>query len=278
MNLADLNAAIRWAEKEGWNPIVHAANAYYASDPRGYFLLKNHHATLATLSKVKYDQGLVFMGFYMVDPLLRSQGYGKYLWDNVTETFVNDGYIGLDGVVAQIKNYQTSGFELYVTTSRYRYDNNKHQAMDDLSASITLSTDFVMSDLIAYDQSIFSQNRTAFLKHWLQLPSAIRLMAYHKQNLCGYGQLVKAIDGYRVSPLFADSADIALYLFDKLCQSLPEHTPIYIDIPDNHEAVPMFIKLFKPTKISESARMYYQGKQPQRLIHKEFGRTTLELG
>lgn len=281
MGLADLDAATRWAEKEGWNPICHAVSAYYTADPQGFFLLKNQHITIATMSKVKYSQGLAFIGYYIVEPAHRGQGYGKYLWDKVTENIDNEMYVALDGVVAQLNNYQASGFELYTTTSRYRQNTGDHKKNHiNLSSSITLNTDVDMAELIAYDQTVFSQHRADFLKHWLQLPSAKLVVAYdtQKQHICGYGQLVKAVEGYRISPLFADNVDIAIAIYDKLCQAAPGNIDIYIDIPNNLDSAKALINYFGLTKVFETARMYYHGKQPERLWHKEFGRTTLELG
>lgn len=279
MDIDDLKSAIAWAGKEGWNPISHAAEAYYALDPHGYFLLRDQKHTIATISKVKYKQGLAFIGFYIVDPAYRGQGYGKYLWDAIVKDLNKDAYVALDGVVAQISNYQTSGFELYTTTSRYYQHVNCLLQIYEISPThVTFCDEVAMEDLIAYDQSVFSQAREGFLMHLLKLPDAKRLIAHDKKRICGYGQILKAKDGYRISPLFADDFDIAAYIFNHLCQTVKENLPIYIDIPDNHKDAKAFVELFQLEKSFETARMYYHNKQPKRLEHKEFGRTTLELG
>ena len=38
MTRQDLNIAVEWATKEGWNPGVYDTDAFYKTDPNGYFM------------------------------------------------------------------------------------------------------------------------------------------------------------------------------------------------------------------------------------------------
>ena len=40
MSRADLDLALEWAAQEGWNPGWHGADAFYATDPNGFFTRK----------------------------------------------------------------------------------------------------------------------------------------------------------------------------------------------------------------------------------------------
>jgi hypothetical protein len=38
MNRCDLDVALSWAAKEGWNPGLHDAEPFFAADPSGFFV------------------------------------------------------------------------------------------------------------------------------------------------------------------------------------------------------------------------------------------------
>ena len=279
MQLEDLKQAVAWAKKENWNPILNAAEAYYATDPSGYFLLKKDNETIATLSQVKYGNGFAFIGFYIVTPTLRGQGYGKYLWDEITKHNKPHDAIALDGVVAQEKNYQASGFVLETYTTRYAHGlDTPLTTPTPHPQNITLSTDIDTDDLVQYDQAVFSQDRSVFLAHWAQLPNTIRIAAMKHGKICGYGQIVKATEGYRIAPLFADDVDIASYLYQALCQQIQMPSTVYIDMPDNQPEGAKFLRQWPLRPVFKTVRMYYHGNIPTRQAHKEFGRTKLEIG
>src|SRR5258708_2528686 len=97
----ELDVALDWAAKEGWNPGVHDANSFWAADPDG-FLVAEHNGQLAgVLSVVSYDARFGFMGLFIVRPDLRKQGIGRALWADGMKTkrsrLLAGATIGLDG-------------------------------------------------------------------------------------------------------------------------------------------------------------------------------------
>jgi ribosomal protein S18 acetylase RimI-like enzyme len=54
---------------------------------------------IATISAVSYGGRFGFIGFYIVDPEFRGQGYGRKIWDAALERHRGQ-CLGLDGVVA----------------------------------------------------------------------------------------------------------------------------------------------------------------------------------
>lgn len=87
----------------------------------------------------------------------------------------------------------------------------------------------------------------------------------------------KCRTGYKVGPLFADSAQLADSLFISLTSSVPEGDPVYLDVPAaNDEAVGLAGRYgMKP--VFKTARMY-SGNAPAIDINGTFGITTFELG
>jgi hypothetical protein len=95
-------------------------------------------------------------------------------------------------------------------------------------------------------------------------------------KLRGYGMIRRCREGWKIGPLFADSANIAERLFMSLsAQAVGE--PIWLDIPEiNDDAVALAAK-HEMTEVFGCARMYY-GSPPVMPWHRIFGATTFELG
>lgn len=71
------------------------------------------------ISAVAYNSSFRFLGFYIVKPVYRKQGYyGFKLWQQ-TLHHLEHHVIGLDGVIEQQENYRKSGFKLYYRTIRF---------------------------------------------------------------------------------------------------------------------------------------------------------------
>ena len=105
MTRKDLDVAISWAAKEGWNPGLHDAEAFYAVDPRGYFMGFLDDKPVASLSAVSYPGRFGFLGFYIVKSEHRGKGYGWAVWQEAMK-YLQSHNVGLDGVVAQQENYK----------------------------------------------------------------------------------------------------------------------------------------------------------------------------
>jgi hypothetical protein len=59
MNRQEVDIAIEWAQKEGWNPGLHDAECFYHADPTGFYAAKLDGEVVGTISLVKYPDGLV---------------------------------------------------------------------------------------------------------------------------------------------------------------------------------------------------------------------------
>ncbi len=66
MTREELDIAISWAAEEGWNPGLYDADAFYATDPNGFFIGLLDNQPIACISAVSYNNSFGFMGFYIV--------------------------------------------------------------------------------------------------------------------------------------------------------------------------------------------------------------------
>jgi GNAT superfamily N-acetyltransferase len=85
MTRNQIDIAVEWAAKEGWNPGLHDADCYYAADPDGFFIGLRDDEPIATFSAVKYGESYGFSGFYIVKPEHRGKGYGIQIWYKAAE-------------------------------------------------------------------------------------------------------------------------------------------------------------------------------------------------
>ena len=75
------DVAVEWAGREGWNPGLHDAPSFYATDPKGFFVGLLGDEPISCISAVAYDQSFAFLGFYIVKPEHRGKGYGQKIWN-----------------------------------------------------------------------------------------------------------------------------------------------------------------------------------------------------
>ncbi|MGD9293655.1 MAG: GNAT family N-acetyltransferase, partial [Roseobacter sp.] len=115
---AELGDVLEWAAAEGWNPGLDDAAAFFATDPRGFFVAEMADALVAAISVVNHNDSFAFLGLYIVMPQHRGKGIGLRLWQHALE-HASSRTVGLDGVAEQQDNYRTSGFTHAGGTTRF---------------------------------------------------------------------------------------------------------------------------------------------------------------
>lgn len=273
MNRDDLQIAIAWAAAEGWNPGLHDAECFYAADPLGFWMGLLGDEPIATISAVKYGNSFGFVGFYIVKPEYRGQGYGMQLWNAALDT-LSGRNIGLDGVLAQQENYQKSGFQFAYRNIRYEGVSSR-ESMNH-SGFVELST-IPFEMIAAYDRSFFPGDRIQFLRSWINQPDSGALGILQNNMLLGYGVIRLCHTGYKIGPLFADQPDLAEALFVALQSTVAAGTPIYLDVPEINVAAVNLAEKYQMQRVFETARMYTQSL-PELPYDRLFGVTTFELG
>ncbi len=279
MTRQDLDLAIDWAAAEGWNPGLQDADCFYAADANGFLMGWLANQPVAAISVVKYGDRFGFLGFYIVRPEFRGQGYGWRLWQAGLATLAGRN-IGLDGVVEQQENYGRSGFTLAHRNLRYSGRRLELPSFDSSAAKadriISLAS-VPIEQVIAYDQAFFPGPRDAFIRCWLTRPQIYAVGILHNSQIAGYGVIRPCRKGYKVGPLFADTPQFAAAIFQALQAHLPINSEFYIDMPVVNVDAIALAESYAMTPVFETARMYTQSA-PQLPIERTFGITTFELG
>jgi len=269
----ELDIAVEWAAKEGWNPGLYDADSFYATDPKGFFLGFLNNEPIASISAVAYDNKFGFLGFYIVKPEYRGMDYGIQAWNEALKHLPTQN-IGLDGVVTQQENYKKSGFKLAYRNIRYEGIGIEEEGDN---SKIVLLKDIPFEQIASYDDQIFPTTRHVFLKSWIKQPESLAIGFVEKKKLLGYGMVRKCRTGYKVGPLFADTEVIADTLFQKMRGFVGKGTPIFLDVPEVNKSAVALAEKYKMKPMFETARMYTK-KELRVSLHNVFGVTTFELG
>jgi ribosomal protein S18 acetylase RimI-like enzyme len=269
MTRDELDLASSWAVAEEWNPGRFDAACFHAVDPDGFFVGILDGEAVASLSAVAYDASYGFLGLYIVKPELRGLGYGIELW-NAAMAYLGDRNVGLDAVIAQVSNYEKSGFKTAYRDVRY-----KGIGEGAVAPGLTNLTEIPFAEIAAYDSAVFGTPRHRFLACWLRQPGYRGVGMIDDRQLHGYGVIRPAQTGFRIGPLFADEEAIAETIFQALAADVGD-VPIFIDVPEVNRAVRALVQRHKMEPMFECVRMYNK-KIPETPIAKIYGVTSFEL-
>lgn len=267
------NIAIEWASNEGWNPGLHDAACFESADPKGFFVGLLNDLPIACISAVRYNSGFGFMGFYIVKPEYRGKGYGIKIW-NVAMQYLQNHNIGLDGVVEQQDNYRKSGFRLAYSNIRYE---GFTQPVSASFEDIVPFTPSLFEAVASYDRFCFPDERDVFLRCWLKQPDSISLVATYQNEIAGYGVIRKCRNGYKIGPLFANTAALADQLLRSLAGWAVPGKKFYLDVPEVNQKAVQLAENHGMKKVFGTARMYTI-ENPDIQLDKVFGVTSFELG
>lgn len=276
----EADEAVEWAAREGWNPGRADAAAFLAQDPGAFRGLFVDGALAVTLSATAYDGGFTFIGFYICRPDLRGRGLGYALWQDTLGRI--GGTLGLDGVLAQEKNYARSGFVL--AHRNIRYGGKAPAGMPDprVVAIAPAQRGGVahapahLNAVAQLDRTCFGFARPAFLGAWLAPPFGHAMAFVADGAVKGFGVIRACREGHKIGPLFADDPAVADALFRTLAATVPG-APVFLDVPEPNAAARTLAGAAGLSPVFETARMY-RGAAPDLPLGRIFGITTFELG
>jgi GNAT superfamily N-acetyltransferase len=268
----EIPIAVDWAAAEGWNPGLADAACFATVDPEGFLIGEIDGVPAATISCVNYDRHFAFLGFYIVRPELRGRGCGLQIW-NAAIAHAGSRVIGLDGVVAQQRNYEKSGFVHAYANIRY---GGVAGVADAAGADIVALTDIPLSRIEADDATDFPAPMSAFLRAWIGAPGHVGRAVVRNGDVAGWGVIRPCRRGFKIGPLCADDRAAAEAVLAALLAGI-DGGEIFLDVPSvNAEAVALATALGL-APVFETARMYTGEIAPLRL-DRVFGVTTFELG
>lgn len=273
MSQKEVDIAIEWAAKEGWNPGFYDAECYFTADPNGFFIGLIGDEPIATVSAIKYGDSFGFLGFYIVKSEHRGKGYGIQIW-NAALQYLEGRNIGLDGVVAQQENYKKSGFK--PAYRNIRYEGKFVSSFPSDSEIIELSR-LPFETIVSYDQSLFPENRSRFINSWINQPDGYSLGIMRNGKLSGYGTIRACRIGYKIGPLFADTPELAESLFLAIKSKVKSAETVFLDVPEVNQSAVALAERYN-MKVSFATARMYTGELPDMSVNRIFGVTSFEIG
>ncbi|KIC10067.1 GCN5 family acetyltransferase [Leisingera sp. ANG-M1] len=271
---AEIRTAVEWAAQEGWNPGHQDAACFGAVDAEGFWGGFLDGEMIACISVVNYCAAFSFLGFYIVAPQHRGQGYGFALWQKALE-HSGTRTVGLDGVVDQQENYRRSGFE--PAYRNIRFGGVPARELAACAGFDLLPLAEPAAGLEALDARVFPVQRALFWAEWLSAEGHHAYAAYRDGVMEGFGTLRPCRTGCKIGPLVAASREAAETVLARLLQELPEGQEVFLDVPEPHAEAVRVAQSLGLEPVFETARMY-RGEAPQLELPLIYGVTSFELG
>ena len=269
----DLDTVIEWAAAEGWNPGLHDRDAFFDTDPEGYFMAWDGKKPAGAISAVSYGKNFGFIGFFIVRPEYRGHRLGLEL-AKVARVYLDGHNIGIDGVEKKVRNYETHGFKL--AWNNERYEGISRKAV--FPSGIVPLAELPFKEILNFDSRFFPVPREKFLKKWLAMPESFAFASPGtKTEIDAYGFARKCRTGYKIGPLFAESPELAGKILSALCSALPTGTPFYLDVPTINKNAVKLAQDNNMKAVFRTARMYLF-EAPKLPLESIFGITSFELG
>lgn len=279
----ELDATVQWAANEGWNPGLHDADLFWATDPDAFMAAELDGEMIGGGSIVSYEGVCGAMGFFIVHPQFRGRGLGRQLWiarrDRLIQRLQAPARIEMDGVFAMQNFYAKGGFEFLHRDLRFQAISPTLASARTARAKTGTVVDLsrvAFAEICHYDQSVFLAPRANFLQRWITQPDCRALGAMAHGRLVGYAVARACREGYKIGPLFANDPAIADQIFQALLSRLPNQQ-LQIDVPEPNLAGVKMVKSQGFTEVFGCARMALGPPLP-RPVPNIFGVTTFELG
>lgn len=268
--LPELRQILDWAAVEGWNPGLDDAEAFYHADPDGFYVATDEaDRPVATISVVNHNAEFAFLGLYIVSPEFRGKGIGMALWEHALR-HTGNRTVGLDGVEAQQKNYEASGFKHAGATTRFE---GAIQGKRDPVIRLAQSDD--LPALIAKEVSASGVAKPAYLRAWFASSETRQtIVSDGTAAMDGFCTIRACRNGAKIGPLVANDASVS--------QRLVAHAatlfegPVILDVPQTASDLTRLCAHHGLMPGFRTARMY---RGPiSRFVHRNYAVTSLELG
>jgi GNAT superfamily N-acetyltransferase len=281
MTRSEVDELVAWAAREGWNPGLHDAEVFWATDAEAFLAAELGGEMIGGGAITSYDGEFGFMGLFILRPEYRGRGFGNALWQarrsRLLDRLRPGASIGLDGVFEMQDYYAKGGFVFSHRNMRFRGEISSRAATPPGGEDgIVPLSDVPFDQVLDYDRSCFPAPRSNFLAEWISQPGALALGCRREGELSGYAVVRRCGEGCKVGPLFANDAATAEALYTHIAGSAAGG-PLFLDAPENNPAAMELVRRHEMKEVFGCARMYL-GPFSVLAHERVFGVTTLELG
>lgn len=229
MTLAESDIVVKWANQEDWIICKGDGEAFYRADPAGFFVGEADGNIVCAYAAIKHES-FVCLTLHLVPPEERGKGYGALIYEHAKRHYKDSEIIAFDVADKLIEKYKRQGYKLY-----FGSEFGRKKAEGTLSPDLVDLRDFDIEQVARYDADTFGYYRKEMIESMIKQKTNYSLGAVKDGKLCGFGILKERLDGscYLISPLSADSKEIAAKLFSGL-QSKIVGKEVYTAVFDNN--------------------------------------------
>jgi ribosomal protein S18 acetylase RimI-like enzyme len=275
----ELDVLLASAADEGWNPGVHDAEAFWAADREGLWVVEIDGMLVGGAAAVRHDDHVGAIGMFLVRPELRGSGIGRTvlrsLLDGLGRRLAPGAGISLDAPVGRESLAAQFGFRASHRIMRMSGTGTVSDRGAQSAALRNLAA-VPAHDVIAYDATYIGAERPDFLRHWIKPAGGLGIAAVEGGRLVGMGAVRRCRSGLTVGPLFADSPELA----DSMLRALSAHAagqPLHLDVPASNSAAVELAATHGLTERSAFTRMV-RGDIPTVPADEVYGVTAVALG
>lgn len=271
----------RWARDEKWNPGLDDMSAYFSQDPGAMNTLWCGGKPVSMLQSMKYSNGFGYLGLYRVDPTFRGGGFGVRLWDFSMDRLSSCQGISLNAVLEQVENYSTYGFDLKGIVSRWSMDSSMFvhpSTLINSSYVLVSNNDINVSEITEMDARLSGYPRRRLWERYCYSSNTQVLGLRLKGGLIAYAVLLRCVNGYKFSSVFAPEANLAHYLMSEVCKRfLGDGDMLQLDTSDENVLSSKLAISCGFGRVFGLRRMT-KGESPEGFPSAVFGLSTVENG
>lgn len=256
-------------------------------DPAGHFILiKNNdqkEERIGCISAINYGQ-FAFIGLFIVIPTERSQGHGKTLWQHAMKYIENIACQGLYAVPKQVSRYKSYGFTEHGLNRCFKQTTPKLLSSQSPQITKFNEDNNILPSVAQYDEQIFPASRLKVLTAMLLQDRTYGLVYVDKEHkkVQGYCIIRPLYKGFRIGPLYANTAEVAKALMHEAICVVGENQEIMLNSTLENNDIHMFAEYFKLSMVEDAdLTAMFKGDEPVTLHenkNKRFAELSLEIG
>lgn len=239
---------IDWVAIEGWNPGMHDAEAFFATDPDGFIVAVVEGCPVGAISVVNHSNTFAFLGLYIVRPEFRGRGIGYALWEHGIR-HAGSRAIGLDGVPDQQDNYRRSGFVRAGETTRFVGTVKAHH-----DANIRPATPNDVTNLVTLEGKASGVCKPMYVSAWVKQTTLRQTFVLTLPSGLSFCTIRACCKGEKIGPLVADSQESAAKLISHAATAYSGE--IMIDVPAQSTQLAQYCHDIGLRPTFSTARMY----------------------
>jgi len=256
---------------------------YVEADPSGIFCMEEAGDVVAIIGSMRWSCEYASIAFFIVEASMRGKGVGKQMWERAMQHVEGVRTVGLFAVREKVPMYQKWGFVINasIVTCKGPFDLGGLGSAE-CDARVCDYAQVPWNKIVEYDSIHFACARPNLLEALLKHKGAMSVVAASPAgDLIGLGRVRVVLDAdgskrHRVSPLFAESPQVARAILAALCGGLNGET-VQIDFPEeNKEAMELARSV--GLKESPSCVFMHKGSAPLHPARNIFSYSNMEFG